>query len=220
MQAATNRWERRPDERPQELLDAALGVFATRGYRATKLDEIAEAAGVSKGTIYYYFDSKADLLVQSLRSKVQAALGQVEAELAKHPDATAEARIRLALQTGWSRWSKPEFGQIYRLLIGEVAGEFPDVLESWIKEGPVRAWHLLARLIAEGQASGEFSSTVAPLTAARLMISGLMHQALLLIHLRCESTEGCDPSQMIEPAIDFLIGGLHVPAASPQANPL
>jgi AcrR family transcriptional regulator len=49
------RWERRPDARPQELLDAALSVFAERGYRNTRLEEVAEAAGVTKGTIYHYF---------------------------------------------------------------------------------------------------------------------------------------------------------------------
>src|SRR5688572_27287060 len=64
--ARVPRWSRRPDERPQELLDTALEIFSTRGYRATRLEQVAEAAGVTKGAIYYYFSTKEELLTQAL----------------------------------------------------------------------------------------------------------------------------------------------------------
>src|SRR6266436_2876032 len=54
----TRRWRRRKDARPQEILEAALSVFAERGFAAARMEQIAARAGVSKGTIYLYFDSK------------------------------------------------------------------------------------------------------------------------------------------------------------------
>src|SRR6266436_7430087 len=60
------RWERRPEERPNELLEAALRIFAERGYANTKLEDIAVAVGVTKGTIYHYFATKEDLLLRAI----------------------------------------------------------------------------------------------------------------------------------------------------------
>src|SRR5258705_11889986 len=60
------RWERRPEERPNELLEAALRIFAERGYSKTRLEDIAAAVGVTKGTIYHYFETKEDLLRQAI----------------------------------------------------------------------------------------------------------------------------------------------------------
>ena len=55
------RWERRKASRPDEILDAALPLFVERGYAATKIEHIAQAAGVTKGTPYLYFENKAEI---------------------------------------------------------------------------------------------------------------------------------------------------------------
>ena len=52
------RWKRRKDARPGEIVAAALEVFGERGFAATKLTDVARRAGVTKGTVYLYFDSK------------------------------------------------------------------------------------------------------------------------------------------------------------------
>src|SRR5512142_2985327 len=67
------RWQRRKDARPPEILDAALAVFAQKGFAATKLDDIAAKAGITKGTIYLYFDSKQALFEALARQSVGAA---------------------------------------------------------------------------------------------------------------------------------------------------
>ena len=64
--APAPRWERKAEERPEALFEAAITVFSDRGYRATRLEEVAEAAGVSKGTVYRYFLNKEDLLEKAL----------------------------------------------------------------------------------------------------------------------------------------------------------
>ena len=57
-ETTAHRWHRRPEARPDAILDAAWAVFAERGFARAKLDDVARRAGVSKGTLYLYFDSK------------------------------------------------------------------------------------------------------------------------------------------------------------------
>ena len=72
------RWERRPDDRPQEILEAALQVFARDGYRNTTLDQVAEAAGVTKGAIYHYFDTTEALLLGVIEHSQKLAFSRAE----------------------------------------------------------------------------------------------------------------------------------------------
>src|ERR1044072_380059 len=73
------RWQRRPEERPEEILDAAFDVFGEQGFARTRLEEVAQRAGVSKGTLYLYFDSKETLFREMVRAKAVAALREAEA---------------------------------------------------------------------------------------------------------------------------------------------
>lgn len=75
---AKPRWERRKDARPQELLAAALDLFVERGYAGTRLDDVASLAGVSKGTLYLYFENKEELFKAVVRENIVAALADAE----------------------------------------------------------------------------------------------------------------------------------------------
>jgi len=88
------RWRRLPEERPQQILDAALSVFAEHGIDAAKLEDIAARAGVSKGTIYLYFPSKEELFREVLISAGQASgrrlrLLEVRGQAFDHPSLLA-----------------------------------------------------------------------------------------------------------------------------------
>src|SRR5437868_14431653 len=98
--AATRRvrLERRPEARPTELLEAALHVFAQHGYRNARLDDVADAAGVTKGAIYHYFDTKEALLVRVIEHYQALAFGRAEDAL-RDEHATAATRIRLLVRT-------------------------------------------------------------------------------------------------------------------------
>ena len=95
------RWERRPEERPQELLDAAMAVFAEKGYRNTRLDEIAEAAGVTKGTIYHYFSTKEELLLRAIEHHHERVFGRLDDEL-REVAGPPSARIRVFVRKGFA----------------------------------------------------------------------------------------------------------------------
>src|SRR5437899_12978578 len=82
MRAAKQR--RAPAERPGEIIDAALALFVEKGFAATRLDDVAERAGLSKAAIYLYFDDKIALFQGVIRQAVGSNLGTVEAMLAAH----------------------------------------------------------------------------------------------------------------------------------------
>jgi len=68
------KWQRRPEQRPNQIIRAALDTFAEKGFRAATMDEIARAAGITKGTIYLYFASKEALFVAVVRAQIERAM--------------------------------------------------------------------------------------------------------------------------------------------------
>src|ERR1700751_6288119 len=88
----TIRWRRRKDARPAEILTAALDCFAERGFAATRLDDVAQRAGVTKGTLYLYFDSKEELFKAVVRQALVPNIARSEAMVG---DATEPASLIL-----------------------------------------------------------------------------------------------------------------------------
>ena len=78
MDTTRPRWKRRKDARPAEILDAALDLFADRGFAATRMDDVAARAGVTKGTVYLYFKTKEELFKALVRAELLPNLAAVE----------------------------------------------------------------------------------------------------------------------------------------------
>ncbi len=194
---------------PDALLDTAFRVFAERGYRAVGLEEIARAAGLTKGAIYYYFDGKEDLLRRALKHRHQEVFGEIAVAMGtlKGP---VSAKVRFVLRKVWQRWLEPDWGRAFRLLVGEVSVEFPAVFRMWAEDGPIRGWDLVSRLIEEGIATGEFRQDVDPAVAGRMILSALMLQAALHVHLRLDQLAPCDHDRIFDSAVDVFMHGLTV----------
>ncbi|HEY0970113.1 MAG TPA: TetR/AcrR family transcriptional regulator [Gemmatimonadales bacterium] len=208
MQAArTPRWTRRPEERPQELLDAALEVFSTNGYRATRLEQVAEAAGVTKGSIYYYFSTKEELLTQALESRIGTIFSGIEAE-SHRPAATAVDRLRTVLRAAWTRWRMPETARMHRLIMGELRTELPDLFDAAMRAGPMHVWRLVGEVLRDGQRNGEFGTHFDAGSAARFLVSGLMHQALLQTDLHERGLDATPPERISDAGLDVLLHGI------------
>jgi AcrR family transcriptional regulator len=194
---------------PAALLDTAFRVFGARGYRATRLEDVAEAAGMTKGAIYYHFDGKEDLLRQALQHRHQAMFDEI-AESLRAERGPASARIRFVLRKVWRRWTEPGWGQAFRLIVGEVSVEFPAVFRLWAEQGPIHGWNLVRSLIEEGIAAGEFRRDVDAEVAGRVMLSGLMLQAALHVHLGLDDLVPCDPDRIFDSSVDLFLHGLSV----------
>lgn len=150
----TPRWTRRKEARPQELLDAALGLFVERGYSATRLDDVARRAGVSKGTLYLYYASKEDLFKAVVRENVVPLLGEAEAMIRDHAGSSAQL-LRQILLGWWERIGETRLSGITKLVMAE-AGNFPELASFYNEEVILRGNAMLAQVLERGIASGEF----------------------------------------------------------------
>lgn len=200
------RWERRPDERPQELLDAALAVFAERGYRNARIDDVAEAAGVTKGAVYHHFANKEQLLSRAIEHYLATAFGDLDA-LLRGESGPASVRIRMLLRRGFGS-ADPKRRRVLALLLQDLRHDVPRAYRQWLAGGPMKGWQLLAELIEEGKTNGEFRPDVDAESAARVTIAGLMAQ-LVWQQLAGEVPGlAIDEDRLIDSTIDLLLHGL------------
>lgn len=194
---------------PEALLTAAFRVFATRGYRATRLEEVAEEVGLTKGAIYYHFDGKEDLLRQAVEHRHSAIFQEMEEELARQ-HAPASVKLRFVLRQLWRHVLEPTWGHAFRLMFGEVGAEFPALFRMWVEEGPIQGWSLVRRLVEEGVGSGEFRTGVDAEVSARLIVTGLMLQAALQVHCGHEDLSPCPVDRIFDSSVDLFLHGLTV----------
>jgi AcrR family transcriptional regulator len=148
------RWQRRKDERPGEILNAALDVFAARGFAAAKLDEVAARAGVSKGTLYLYFESKEELFRSVVRGLLLPNVAMAERRIAEHKGSAAEL-LRALVMTFGRTIAESKLGAIPKLVIAE-ATTFPDIARFYYEEVIKRGMRAIGGLLQRGAEAGEF----------------------------------------------------------------
>jgi AcrR family transcriptional regulator len=153
MTEAPPRWRRRKTARPSEIVAAALEVFAEKGFAAARLDEIAARAGVSKGAVYLYFETKEELFREVV---LQMAVPQLDAVLAMadaHPGPFADlaprilARIAEIIRT-------TRLPSVLKMVVGE-SRNFPDLARVWHDAVVSKALSLMTGLITRAQQRGE-----------------------------------------------------------------
>src|ERR1700681_84491 len=157
----TNVFEARPDtrrrrkaERPQEILEAAFAEFSRNGYAMTTLDQIAEGAGVTKGTIYVYFENKEHLFISMVREVTKAALDTVHEMLETHEGTTADllrAQFSFIYQHIVEDRRRRE---VLRMLIAE-APRFPELADRYHQEILRPCLGMLKQAIQRGMDRGE-----------------------------------------------------------------
>src|SRR5262252_625037 len=147
------RWRRRKDERPAEIIAAALESFAERGFAATRLDDIAARAGVTRGTLYLYFPSKEELFKAVVRQAIVPVIARGEAMLEHSQESSAALLTKILLMIPTAVAGSP-VSAIPKLMISE-ARNFPDLAQFYLKEVIRRGRRLLTAIIARGVARGE-----------------------------------------------------------------
>ncbi|NBW66839.1 TetR/AcrR family transcriptional regulator [bacterium] len=189
----TTKFRRLPEERPGQILDAAVKVFTDRGIAAAKLEEIAALAGVSKGTIYLYFPSKEELFREVVRQKVVPFLARAdEAQAAE----SATAALSAYLESHWRYMDRDDAEGWVRLALLELH-KFPDLAQFYRDEVVNRSNAVLIGIIERGIASGEFRPTDAD--AAVMMIKGI-----LLTHVIWCGAHSPNPAMRAKPREQIL----------------
>jgi AcrR family transcriptional regulator len=148
-----------PEARRQAILDAALSVFAERGFEAARLDDVAARAGVAKGTLYLYFRDKEALFEELVRGAVSPIIEAVS-KAASAPDVPASA----ILETFFALFQKEVLGTKRKLLLRLIIAEgprFPRVAEFYHREVVTRGIGLMRAVAERAAQRGEFTSDAA-----------------------------------------------------------
>jgi AcrR family transcriptional regulator len=206
MRARVLRWERRPDERPNELLEAALRIFAERGYASTRLEDVAAAVGVTKGTIYHYFATKEELLLRAIEHYHEQAFAPLERVIGERRGPLS-ATIRLFVRRAFGNLDDTRLS-VLTLLVQGVSSDVPQAFFRWLEAGPVRAWEILADLIEQGKAAGEFRRDADSEVLARTTVSGLILQFAWQRFADGVPAVAIDADQLIDSTIDGLLHAL------------
>jgi AcrR family transcriptional regulator len=158
LEARTDTRRRRKAERPQEILEAAFVEFSRNGYAMTTLDQIAEGAGVTKGTIYVYFENKEHLFISMVREVTKATLDTVHEMLETHEGSTADllrAQFSFIYQHIVEDRRRRE---VLRMLIAE-APRFPELADRYHQEILRPCLDMLRQAIQRGMDRGEFRNS-------------------------------------------------------------
>jgi AcrR family transcriptional regulator len=199
------RWQRRKDARPEEIIRAALEVFADRGFAATKLEDVARRAGVTKGTIYLYFENKEALFKALIRQTIVPVIAQGEA-IAQAFTGSARDLFERLVREYWRLVGETSLSSIPRLMIAE-AGNFPQLARFYYEEVITRGHRLMEGVLERGIKAGEFKK-VDLAVATKLAMSPLLHAVVARKAFAACMPEGFDVSSYLDTHIDLFLHGI------------
>lgn len=197
---------RRPEARPDEILDAALTVFTEKGFAAARVDDVAKAAGLSKGAVYLYFDSK-EALFEALVRRFAREVVRVGAErFAANAEQDPEAALREAVGFMLNVLADRNASAAPRLVIAE-AQRFPAIAQLYRAEVVSIGQQKIADLIARGVARGQFRET--PRDVALRAVMGPILAHMMLTHVFADPDAApLDPDAVADGLVDILLNGL------------
>jgi TetR/AcrR family transcriptional regulator len=209
----TPKRERRKEARPRELLDAALALFVEKGFTATRSEEVAARAGVSKGTLFLYFQSKEDLFKAVIRENIGSLFPAWNEELNTFEGSSADM-VKYAMNAWWERVGNTAASGIAKLVMSE-AQNFPDVAAFYQADVVVPGTKLLHRILQRGVDSGEFRAmdtdkAVYTLIAPMIFLMMWKHS----MGACAASANIIDPQKFIHMQVDMLLNGMLARSAS------
>ncbi len=205
--------QRRKEARPQELLDAALALFVEKGFAATRSEEVARAAGVSKGTLYLYYPSKEELFKAVVRQKLSSVIAAGEEMALAHEGHTAELLVQLMLTWSQRLGETPAAG-VHKVMLAEVRN-FPELAQFYTDEVIVPADRLFSTVVQRGIDRGEFRPLPVHEVAHALM-APMIFQALHRHSFGAcpiQKTFELDPERLLRTHLDMVLHGLAVAPA-------
>ena len=199
------RWRRRKQARPQEILDAALTCFAEKSFAAARMDDIAERAGVTKGTIYLYFENKEAVFKALVRESIGARVSEV-LEHVRTSQAPARDILRMMVINIGHIMRTSDLVVLPKIILAE-AGNFPELARFYREEIIDMGLGAITAVIARGVAQGEFRP-IAPQFAARLLIAPVLMIAVWRTTFAQFDAEPFDNEGFLETHLDTLLRGL------------
>jgi AcrR family transcriptional regulator len=218
-EAAAPKRSRRKEARPGELLEAALDLFVEKGFAATRVDEVAARAGVSKGTLFLYFPSKEELFKAVVRENIAGRFAEWNTELESFVGTTSDV-LRYCYQVWWERIGATKASGITKLMFSE-AQNFPEIAQFYQQEVILPGRALVRRILQRGVERGEFQAMDLDygtyIVLAPMMFLMLWNNSMGPCSLPDESFS---PEEYLRAQVDNMLHGLCVrpgPAAMPSS---
>ncbi|WP_019961637.1 TetR/AcrR family transcriptional regulator [Woodsholea maritima] len=164
--------QRRKDARPQEILDAAMVLWAERGFAATRLDDVAKAAGIAKGTVYLYYASKEALFEAAIQDRLVSVMREHQGLSQSFEGSSAEL-LTLFLNTVYARLLKTDAVTLLKVLIGE-GHHFPDLVKLYREVAIETGMAAIGFIVKRAQARGELRDGMSDLDARLIIAPAIM----------------------------------------------
>jgi len=209
--------QRRKETRPQELLDAALTLFVEKGFAATRSEEVAHAAGVSKGTLYLYYPSKEELFKAVVRQNLSNLIAEGIELAESYQGSTSDLLVEL-MNIWWQRFGNTPAAGIHKVVLSEVRN-FPELAQFYTDEVIAPADRLFSGAVQRGIDRGEFRDLPVHEVAHALMAP------MIFMALHQHSFGACpvhdsmqiDPVSVLHTQLDIMLRGLEVRAPAAAA---
>ncbi len=202
--ATEPRWRRQPEQRPGQILDAALAEFSERGLEAARVEDIAARAGVSKATIYLYFPGKTELFTEVMHRRVR---GIREAVAGVERGESATVSLEDLISVIWAQVRSPEFDPVHRLVQAE-ANAFPELVREYVREVRRPVMEGVESLLDWGVERGEFSPGDAAARARMLLALLIKHAVWCARPEFMESLGGLDDETVLQQLLDFYMAAI------------
>ena len=199
------RWRRRKESRGEEILEAALAQFSEHGYARTKLDDLAKAAGISKGTLYLYFENKEAIFKSVVTHYVFPEIERAEISLLSFKGSSAEL-IHKLIHQWWDIVGETNLGCLPKMIISE-ANNFPDIAQFYVDNVIQRVRHLVIKIIKAGIDKKEFRKCD-PEYVARVLISPMVFTAIWENSLVTYDSEEYDVRKFVDTHLEIFIKGI------------
>ena len=197
------------EARPQQLLDAALSLFVEKGFTATRAEEVAKLAGVSKGTLYLYYPSKEELFKAVVRHNLSSLIAEGEEAAAQFEGSSSEL-LSFLLHTWWDRVGNTPAAGIHKIVLSEVRN-FPELAQFYTDEVLIPADRLFGMCVQRGIDRGEFRPMPLHEVALALM-APVIFMAIHRHSFGCCPVKGVevDPNTVLNVHLDLVLRGLEV----------
>jgi AcrR family transcriptional regulator len=199
------RWARRKEARPKELLEAALELFVERGFAATRLEDVAQRAGVSKGTLYLYYSGKEELFKAVVRESLVPVLDKAEDLVSNHSGDSIEL-FRLIIFGWWEHIGNTRLSGISKLVMAE-SGNFPELSNFYHQEFVARGMAMIASLLERGIALGDFREINAS-HLTQVIIAPLMMLMMWKHSFSASKIDPISPEIYLNNLVDMCLHGL------------
>lgn len=194
---------RRKEARPGEIIEAGLAEFAGKGFAAARLEDVAKRAGISKGTIYLYFDSKEALFEAAARSRAVAMLDRIEAAIESFDGPTPEV-LEMIIRMIYRGFIDGDVGPLIRLLVAE-GQRSPELVAFYHREAITKGLGILRRVVARGIERGDLRA--GPATAEPRVIIGPAIMAAIW-RLTFDPIDPLDVDAFVDAHVDLVLHGL------------